>query len=126
MRQVVIALLASTCLLPSLAAPARAQGGASVGFKNETPLPLIIQGHTLINGVQRRGAPLLLGVGRAAFDLNVPPEAIRFYTVFNGNQPAQILLRDFPIPIRSVETLIIVRPSPRNPNQVEFVPANSP
>jgi hypothetical protein len=99
--------------------PASAQNLPAVGFKNETPVPIIIQGCTIINGVQRRGMPLTIHVGRGAFDVNVPP-GIRFYTIINANQPAQVLLRDFPVPLQG-DLLLIVRPSQQNPGHVELV-----
>jgi len=116
MRRVLIALAAITCL----ATPAGAQNFPSVGFKNETPLPLIIQGSTIVHGVPRRGAPLVVAPGRMTFDVNAPP-GVRFYTVLNGNQPAQVLLRNFPVPLQGGDVLLIVRPSPQAPGQVQFI-----
>jgi hypothetical protein len=125
MRRVVIALLAILWLALPAPAPVAAQNFPAIGFKNESPVPLIIQGWSLINGVQRRGAPIAIAPGRVAFDLNVP-QGPRFYTVYNANQPALILLRDFPIPPRPGDALFIVRPSRMNPAQAEIVLPGTP
>jgi hypothetical protein len=92
----------------------------TVGFRNESGRPIIIQGYSIINGVQRRGTPLLLPMGRAAFDSNVPP-GIRFYTIYDGAQPSRVLLRDFQVPIRS-DLLLSVRPSLQHPLLVDLAP----
>jgi hypothetical protein len=117
MRQVITALFAMTCL--ACAAPA-AHAQAAVGFRNETPLPLIIQGCSVINGMQRRGMPMVVAPGRVTFDINVPLGFPRFYTVHNANQPAHILLRDFQVPVARGDILLIVRPSLQAPGQVEL------
>jgi hypothetical protein len=114
-----------TCL--ALLAPnsVQAQNFPSIGFKNESPVPVIVQGYSIIGGIQRRGMPIAIHPGRVGFDLNVPPGP-RFYTIYNGNQPALILLRDFPIPPRPGDVLFIVRPSRVNPNHAEIVLPGTP
>jgi hypothetical protein len=125
MSRVVIALLASislALLLPAsapaqqLLPPAQLQPPMlpSVIFHNESPVPLIIQGWSLVNGAQRRGAPIRLLPGDKNVDINVPPGP-RFYSVYHANQPQRVLLRDFPIPIDG-NLILIVRPARQNPN----------
>ena len=123
MRRVVIALLAITSLALARPTPAAAQG-VSVVFRNESPVPIIVQGWSLVNGVQRRGAPVPIPPTRNNVDIHVPL-GLRSYSVYHANQPALVLLRDFPVPVDG-NLILIVRPSRQNPMQAEIVLPGTP
>jgi hypothetical protein len=106
--------------------PAQQPGAASVGFRNQTNLPILVQGHTIINKTQRPGQILQLKKnGDVAFDANVPG-GIRYITIYNANQPAVVLLRDFPIAIQKRDVFFDIMPSPNNPKVLVLVPGTMP
>ncbi len=93
-------------------------------FRNESRVPIIVQGWSLVGGVQRRSAPIPIPPTRNNVDINVPLGP-RFYSVYHANQPALVLLRDFPIPVDG-NLILIVRPSRQNPNMAEIVLPGTP
>lgn len=100
---------------------AAAQGPpATVIFRNDAKSPVIIQGISNIEGMVRRSQPILVAVGGSAGDFNVPA-GMRFYSVYDANQPSRVLARDVPFSIPAgVNLLIAVRPL--SPTQVGLVP----
>src|ERR1022692_639450 len=105
MRQVITALIATTCLAFLASSTVQAQGPntASVGINNKTELNVIIQGYTIVNGSKKYGTPLQLRKsGSKAFESNVPG-GVRYYTICDANNQARVLLRDFPVPIQTRE-----------------------
>ena len=93
----------------------------SIGFRNDTKNAIVVQGFTLVKGIERRGQPVLLPPNRSNFDTNVPP-GIRVYSVYDANQPANILLRDFPIQVKGNDLLFVIKS--QGPNKVQFVPVS--
>ncbi len=93
----------------------------SVGFRNETKNAIVVQGFTVVKGIERRGQPVLLPPNRSNFDMNVPM-GIRVYSVYDANQPANILLREFPIPIKGNDLLFSIKS--QGANKVQFVPVS--
>jgi hypothetical protein len=100
--------------------PARAQTGATVGFRNELKSPVNIQGYSIVGGAPRMGQPIVLTPGRIGLDLHVPPGA-RFYNIYDANQPNRVILRDFPVRVLTRDLLFAIRPSPI-PQRVLLVP----
>jgi hypothetical protein len=130
MRQVITALIAMTWLVlfawdVSQAQPLPPPPGVCVGCRNQTEMNVIVKGYTLVNGMQRSGPimPMRKAGGRS-FESNVPP-GIRFYTVYDANQPTRVLLRDHPIPIQNRDIAFDIIPVPGNPNRVLIVPAGA-
>lgn len=107
----------------ALAAPgsAQAQNVVGVGFRNATPKAIIVQGSTIINGMQRAGRLLIIRPGKVAFD-NLPVTTVRLYTIYDANQPSRVLLRGFPLPAGR-SGVFAVRPSPINPNGIIIGPS---
>src|SRR4051812_15245887 len=100
MRQVTTALIALTWLVICAwnALVAQPLPIISAGCRNQTDLNVIVKGYTIVNGMQRSGPIMALKKnGGKGFEINVPP-GIRFYTVYDANQPNKVLLRDFPVP----------------------------
>jgi hypothetical protein len=127
MRRVLTAFVAMACLLAAVElTPAQQPMVASVGFRNQTNLPILVQGYTIINKTQRPGQILQLKKnGDVAFDANVPA-GIRYITIYNANQPAVVLLRDFPVPIQKRDVFFDIMPSPNNPKVFVLVPGTMP
>src|SRR5262245_49336485 len=68
----------------------------AIAFRNDLPGPIVVQGTTIVNGVVRRGQPLLLPAGRVAGDFNLPPGPF-LYSVYDANQPSRVLAKDVAI-----------------------------
>lgn len=98
------------CCLAWATARADAQFKPSnVLFRNDLPVPVLVQGASNVNGMVRRGPPILIPAKQAAGDFNVPGGA-RFYSVYDANQPARALLRDQPVQIPpGIDVSIILR-----------------
>ncbi len=45
---------------------------AGVGFRNDLKVPVIVQGVSLINKMQRRGQPFIVQPGKTVWDSNLP------------------------------------------------------
>lgn len=129
MRAVVIIFLVTLCgVFTPWERPALAQGpapkGATVGFRNEVKAAFIVQGHSIALGMQVRGQPMLLDYGKMAFESNLP-HGVRYYTVYDRNQPARVLLRDFPVPVEG-DLFLSIRAVPNMQGRVTLVPGPPP
>src|SRR5437879_6337558 len=79
----------------------------SISFRNDTKTTVLLQGATVVKGVQRRGQPIVIREGKSAFDNNVPV-GIRLITIVDANQPSRILYRDsIPVPAGRDIALVI-------------------
>jgi len=95
----------------------------AVGCRNQTDTNIIVKGYTFVNGMQRSGPIMQIQrSGGRSFESGVPV-GIRYYTVYDANQPTKVLLRDHPIPIQNRDILIDIVPVPGNPNRVLILPA---
>jgi hypothetical protein len=95
----------------------------SVGLTNQTNFNVLVKGYTLVNGTPRPGLLVQMKKsGGKGFEVNVP-SGIRYYTVYDANQPDRILLRDHPVPIQNRDIFLDIVPVPGNPNRVLIVPA---
>jgi hypothetical protein len=105
-----MALVALFLLGPS--APrqeARGQGpGPGLGFRNDLNKPVIVQGVSLVNNMQRRGQPFLVHSGKTVWDNNLPV-GVRYYTIYDATQPSRILLRDRKVGIQTVDQFFVIR-----------------
>ena len=111
MKSVVNACMAASCIafLAGFAQTAHAQfRGAAVGFRNDLKTPIIVQGFTVVNGMQKRGQALVILPGKTASDNNVPAGP-RFYTICDANQPNMVWLRNVPIAVQGQDINISVR-----------------
>jgi len=102
-------------------AGAQPVAGATVQFRNDTKLTVIVQGTSTTNGMLRRGQPMLLPPGRSNSEFNVPP-GYRIYSVYDANQPTQVLLRDkaiMVVPGRDVSLTIVPGQGNHQANIVE-------
>jgi hypothetical protein len=89
----------------------------SISFRNDTKTTVLLQGASVVKGVQRRGQPILIREGKSAFDNNVPV-GIRLITIVDANQPSRVLYRDsIPVP-PGRDIALVIRPMPNNPNRV--------
>lgn len=97
----------------------------SIAFRNDLPMAVIVQGHSIINGVQRRGQPVAVPPGKVNFDNNVPSGTFRFITVFDANQPTRPLIVNFQVPVQAGRDMqILIRTSPNNPKRIVITPDN--
>jgi hypothetical protein len=134
MRQVIIAFAAMTCLLlvyadcsqGQLPQPAQPQPGVSIGFRNRSEYNVLVKGYTIVNGMQKPGQILQMKKsGGMAFEANVPV-GVRYFTIYNANQPAIILMQNFPVSIQNRDVFFEIVPSPANPKLLILVPATMP
>jgi hypothetical protein len=82
-RGVLLALIA-------LAAAPVAAEAAGICFQNDTNIAIVVQGETVVNGMLRRGQPLLIQPRKMAWDANVP-NGTRRVTIYDANQPTRVL-----------------------------------
>ncbi len=102
-------------------APLQAQPpSAGVGFRNDTSVPVIVQGWSLVNGMQRRGQPLLVNPGKTAWDNSVP-NGIRYFNIYDANQTSRVLLRDRPVRVQGVDQFFGIRFLPGDPSRVTIL-----
>lgn len=93
--------LAGLALVMCPASPAQAQAPAvTIQFDNQTPLPIYIQGISVVGGTTLKGHAIFIPPGRSALDRNVPP-GTRNYRIFDGNQPSRVLLPNFPVKVEN-------------------------
>jgi len=94
----------------------------SIAFRNEHDSAVIVQGHSIINGMQRRGQPILVQPGKSSFD-NLVPVGIRFITVFDANRPSRVLLQPFAVRVQG-DLQVLIRTAPNSPQRVILTPDN--
>lgn len=111
-----------TWLICAVAEPAQAQvpPGVSVGFSNNSQTAVIVKGYTIVNGAQRPGLLLPMKKGGKAYDTNVPA-GLRYYTVYDANNPTRVLLRDHQVPIQNRDTFLNIIMSPLDSTRVVIV-----
>ena len=81
--------------------------GASVGFRNDLKSPVVVQGVSVVNGVVRRGPPILIPPGKVGWDNRLPP-GIRFISVFDPNQPNTPLVDKEAVPFQGRDIAFII------------------
>jgi hypothetical protein len=92
---------------------ARAQAGAvAVTFRNEMMTPVIVQGFTVVNGMQKAGMALVVRPGKTVSDNNVPASTIRFYRVVDANRPAVEYIRNLPLAVGRQDIDLLIRGKP--------------
>jgi hypothetical protein len=113
----ILVALASLALLPAQVS------ATGIGFRNEMDVPVLIQGTSNINGMIRRGQPVILLPGRTGLDQNVPPGP-RQITIYDANQPNRVLLQTVvPVPLSGQNLYFSIRPaSAPGPYPIELVP----
>jgi hypothetical protein len=81
--------------------------GPGIGFRNDLKTPVIVQGVSLVNNMQRRGQPFLVQPGKTVWDNNLPM-GMRYYTIYDANQQ-RILLRDRNVPVQNKDQFFVIR-----------------
>jgi hypothetical protein len=98
--------------------------GPGIGFRNDLKIPVIVQGVSLVNNMQRRGQPLVVQPGKTVWENNLAM-GLRYYTIYEGNQQ-RILLRDRPVPIQTKDQFFAIRLVPGGAGQVKLDPEAVP
>lgn len=96
-----------------------------IGFQNKLSQPIVVQGASVVNGMNRRGQPIVVVPGRIAWDVNLPPTQ-RQITIYDANQPNRVLFRQV-VPFAGLDVLYSVVPNiPGSPMPVrlQLVPGN--
>lgn len=121
-----VAGVAALIALSAWASPAWAVG---LAIRNDTNMPLYVQGGTVVNNVVRKGRPYLLNPGQVVADQALPgPKRL---TIYDPRQPARILLDDTFI-LGQVDLILSIRADVQVlPNGVKVpiirvVPVNPP
>ena len=107
------------------AQPPAVATGTTIAFRNELTVPVIVVGSSVVNGVLRRGQPLIVRPGKLALDGNLPP-GVRLYTIYDANQPSTVLLRNFPVQLRGQDLFLAIKASPTNPGRAVLAPDGGP
>jgi hypothetical protein len=113
-----ILALALLALLP------QCTGAAGICFRNELKSPVVVQGGTVVNGMLRRGQPLIVYPGRLAWDSRLP-RGTRIVTIYDANQPARVLFRDT-VEVTNQDQAFAVRQGPGNTIRLVPVPLPGP
>jgi len=92
--------------------------GPGIGFRNDLKTPIIVQGVSLVNKMQRRGQPFLVNPGKTVWDNNLPPGTLRIYTIYDANQQ-RILIQNIPINVQKADQFFVTRPVPGRLGQVK-------
>lgn len=123
MRLTLTALTALSCVLLAVLDSAEGQQPqtATVGIKNKTDLTLIVKSFSVVNKSQKPGLFTTLPKGGVGFDRQVPANNVRYYSVYDANQPVRPLIDNFGVPITGDRVLAIV-PHPNNPKMLVIVP----
>lgn len=128
MKQVINAMLAMLCLAfvgletancQPQSQPLGPQPGAAIGFRNETKMSIVVQGHSVVNNQHRRGQPILLSPGKIAFDANLPA-GTRFFTIYDSNQTSRIMMLNQPVTPQGKDLFFTIRMSSTNPSKCVF------
>ena len=101
---------------------------AGIGFRNDTPFPVIIQGSSTVNGAVRRGPGLLVPPGKVAWDNNLPKGVDRTITIYDANMNNTVLFRRA-IPFQGQDLFFSIQPVPGGPGQpktLQLIPAMPP
>jgi hypothetical protein len=111
MRPLAEYLTLAALLLGGLLAPAQPSYGQlpapGIGFRNDLKIPIIVQGVSLVNNMQRRGQPFLIKPGKTVWDNNLPT-GVRYYSFYDGNQQ-RILLRDRAVRVQAADQFFAIR-----------------
>lgn len=92
--------------------------GMSVAFRNDTKVPVIVQGWAYINKMPRRGQAVLVQPGKTVSDSSLPA-GTRFVSVYDANQPTRVYVRDQQIDVpRNLDLPYSIRPHPTNPQRM--------
>lgn len=95
----------------------------SVGFRNDTPTAIIVQGTSKVNNVPRRGQPFSVAPGKINYDNNVPFGIPRFISIYDAAQPSKILLSNKQVLIQHREPVfLVVRNTLPGQGQVMLIP----
>ena len=123
MKQVVTALIAMTCFALFAAQPSQAQQPklVTVSFMNHSDLNVNVQGYTVVNGGQRPGNVLRMKKKSGGAFEQANAGTTRFYTIYDANQPARVLLQNFPVNVPNRNVVLKIMPSPTNPKELVIV-----
>jgi hypothetical protein len=122
LRKVCVGLTA-LAVLGALPEVARA---ASIGFRNDLPGTILVQGESIVNGTPRRGQVLRIFSGKMAWDTNLKAGArtIRIYDARNNRLLLQQML---PFDGKDVSFRVVLVPATaRTPARVQLVPLQPP
>jgi hypothetical protein len=124
MKQVATALIAMTCfaLLALQQCQAQQPKMVQVSIMNHSDVPINVQGYTTFAaGVKRNGNIFQMKKKGGGAIEPVHAGTTRYYTIYDANQPARVLLRDFPINVPNRNIVLKVLPSPTNPKELVIV-----
>jgi hypothetical protein len=89
-----------------------------IGFRNDLKMPVIVQGVSLVNNMQRRGQPFLIKPGKTVWDNNLPM-GVRYYSFYEGNQQ-RILLRDRAVRVQAADQFFAIRVAVGGPAPIKI------
>jgi hypothetical protein len=96
-----------------------------VGFRNNTNTNVIVQGFTIVKGQRRFGPFVPVAAKTRQFELHVP-YGVRYYTIYDTNQPPRVLLREYPVAVQGQDLLFAIEVSRMDPQRFVLVPLPLP
>jgi hypothetical protein len=103
-----------------LVAPLVAEA-AGIGFRNDLKIPIFVQGESVIDGMLRKGQPVLIIPGRVGWDLRLPPGNRRI-TILDATVPAGRTLHRETINFEGQDLRFLIRPGPAGTLKLILLP----
>jgi hypothetical protein len=104
-------MMLGVAVLAALLALPEASRAAGIGLRNETNVPILVQGASIVNGMIRRSQPFGVGSGQIGWDLNLDPGP-RQITVYDATRPNRILFQGV-VRFQGKDMFFLIRPSPQ-------------
>ena len=123
MKQVASALIAMTCFAFLAPQPSQAQQPKTVAvtIMNHSDVPINVQGYTVVNNAKRNGNIFQIKKKGGGAVEPAHPSTIRYYTIYDANQPARVLLQNFPVNVPNRDVVLKIMPNPMNPKMLVIV-----
>jgi hypothetical protein len=108
--------------LAVLGALPAAASAASIGFRNDLNVPILVQGECTVNGVTRRGQLLTIYPRKMAWDTNLKAGA-RTITIYEARTNRVLFRQVIPFDGNDVTFRVVPAPGPpRTPFRIQIIP----
>ncbi len=102
---------------------ARAQGaGVAISFRNDLNIALVVQGHSMVNGMKKAGMVLVIQPGKTAAENNIPMGTTRVYMIADANAPGRPFIQNLPVQVGAQDLNLAIRGMPPGKVFLQQVP----
>lgn len=99
------------------------QKPVTIAFLNASDKAVVLKGYSIVKGTPVPGQLLPMKKDGKAFEVNVPANAPRYYSVYDATNPTRVLLRDQLWPVLNRDLILVIKTSPLDSKSVVIVPA---